>query len=103
MKDRCCCGCCFFPPGARCLLFAIGVISTLFPTLSVLSMITVLLLLFVVVWSDPFVRIFPPAIEGRDLNPTLQTILGYPPPVPLLYSGYGGLMVAAGGAGLAAT
>ena len=30
------------------------------------------LLLFVVGWSDPFVRIFPPAIEGRDLNPMLQ-------------------------------
>ena len=68
----------------------------LFPlTLSVLSMVTALLLLFVVVWSDPFVRIFPPAIEGRDLNPMLQH-LGLILHPPLLYLGYGGLMVAAG-------
>lgn len=70
--------------------------DALFPlTLSVLSMITALLLLFVVVWSDPFVRIFPPAIEGRDLNPMLQH-LGLILHPPLLYPGYGGLMVAAG-------
>ncbi len=70
--------------------------DALFPlTLSVLSMITALLLLFVVVWSDPFVRIFPPAIEGRDLNPMLQH-LGLILHPPLLYLGYGGLMVAAG-------
>ncbi|WP_071828877.1 heme lyase NrfEFG subunit NrfF [Citrobacter sp. S-77] len=70
--------------------------DTLFPlTLSVLSIMTALLLLFVVVWSDPFVRIFPPAIEGRDLNPMLQHpgLIFHP---PLLYLGYGGLMVAAG-------
>ncbi|ELE6664545.1 heme lyase CcmF/NrfE family subunit [Salmonella enterica] len=68
----------------------------LFPlTLSVLSMVTALLLLFVVVWSDPFARIFPPAIEGRDLNPMLQH-LGLILHPPLLYLGYGGLMVAAG-------
>ncbi|RNW20073.1 heme lyase NrfEFG subunit NrfF [Citrobacter werkmanii] len=68
----------------------------LFPlTLSVLSMVTALLLLFVVVWSDPFVRIFPPAIEGRDLNPMLQH-LGLILHPPLLYLGYGGLMVATG-------
>ncbi|MCU6176793.1 heme lyase NrfEFG subunit NrfF [Citrobacter cronae] len=70
--------------------------DALFPlTLSVLSMITALLLLFVVVWSDPFARIFPPAIEGRDLNPMLQH-LGLILHPPLLYLGYGGLMVAAG-------
>ncbi len=48
-----------------------------------------------VLWSDPFVRIFPPAIEGRDLNPMLQHpgLIFHP---PLLYLGYGGgLMVAA--------
>ncbi|HCJ6375478.1 heme lyase NrfEFG subunit NrfF [Citrobacter sp. RHBSTW-00671] len=70
--------------------------DALFPlTLSVLSMMLALLLLFVVVWSDPFVRIFPPAIEGRDLNPMLQH-LGLILHPPLLYLGYGGLMVAAG-------
>ncbi|HCD7251915.1 TPA: heme lyase CcmF/NrfE family subunit [Citrobacter farmeri] len=68
----------------------------LFPlTLSVLCMIAAFLLLFIVFWSDPFVRIFPPAIEGRDLNPMLQH-LGLILHPPLLYLGYGGLMVAAG-------
>lgn len=70
--------------------------EALFPlTLSLLSLITALLLLFVVVWSDPFARIFPPAIEGRDLNPMLQH-LGLILHPPLLYLGYGGLMVATG-------
>lgn len=70
--------------------------DALFPlTLSLLSLIIALLLLFVVVWSDPFARIFPPAIEGRDLNPMLQH-LGLILHPPLLYLGYGGLMVATG-------
>lgn len=70
--------------------------DALFPlTLCVLSFITALLLLFVMLWSDPFARIFPPAIEGRDLNPMLQH-LGLILHPPLLYLGYGGLMVAAG-------
>lgn len=70
--------------------------DALFPlTLSLLSLITALLLLFVVVWSDPFARIFPPAIEGRDLNPMLQH-LGLILHPPLLYLGNGGLMVATG-------
>ena len=67
----------------------------LFPlTLAVLSLMLAALLLFVVLWSDPFMRIFPPAIEGRDLNPMLQHpgLIFHP---PLLYLGYGGLMVAA--------
>ncbi|HEM8564414.1 TPA: heme lyase CcmF/NrfE family subunit [Citrobacter farmeri] len=68
----------------------------LFPlTLSVLCTIAAFLLLFIVFWSDPFVRIFPSAIEGRDLNPMLQH-LGLILHPPLLYLGYGGLMVAAG-------
>lgn len=68
----------------------------LFPlTLSVICTIAAFLLLFIVFWSDPFVRIFPPAIEGRDLNPMLQH-LGLILHPPLLYLGYGGLMVAAG-------
>lgn len=68
----------------------------LFPlTLSVLAVMLALLLCFIVVWSDPFIRIFPPAIEGRDLNPMLQH-LGLILHPPLLYLGYGGLMVAAG-------
>ncbi|WP_072091807.1 heme lyase CcmF/NrfE family subunit [Trabulsiella odontotermitis] len=63
-------------------------------TLTLLSALTALLLLFVVIWSDPFVRLFPPAVEGRDLNPMLQHI-GLILHPPLLYLGYGGLIVAA--------
>ncbi|MFO6485580.1 hypothetical protein ACLBR5_30700 [Escherichia coli] len=74
MKVRCCFGCCCFPPGSA--LFAWHYrqqTDPLFPlTLAVLSLMLAALLLFVVLWSDPFVRIFPPAIEGRDLNPMLQ-------------------------------
>lgn len=70
--------------------------APLFPlTVGMLCAITAFLLLFIVFWSDPFVRLFPPAIEGRDLNPMLQHpgLILHP---PLLYLGYGGLMVAAG-------
>lgn len=69
--------------------------DALFPlTLCVLSIVTAALLLFIVAWSDPFARLFPPAIEGRDLNPMLQHpgLIFHP---PLLYLGYAGLTVAA--------
>lgn len=62
--------------------------------LIVLAVIIAALLLFIVVYSDPFARIFPPAIEGRDLNPMLQHwgLILHP---PLLYLGYSGLIVVA--------
>ena len=63
-------------------------------TLIVLAVIIAGLLLFIVIYSDPFTRIFPPAIEGRDLNPMLQHwgLILHP---PLLYLGYSGLIVVA--------
>ena len=63
-------------------------------TLALLAIIIAALLIFVLGYSDPFTRIFPPAIEGRDLNPMLQHI-GLILHPPLLYLGYGGLTVAA--------
>ncbi|EMT6576878.1 heme lyase CcmF/NrfE family subunit [Providencia rettgeri] len=66
---------------------------SVFPlTLTLLAIISTALLLFIVFYSDPFVRIFPPAVEGRDLNPMLQHwgLILHP---PLLYLGYSGLMV----------
>ncbi|WP_333893691.1 heme lyase NrfEFG subunit NrfE, partial [Atlantibacter subterraneus] len=63
-------------------------------TLALLGIITAALLIFVLLYSDPFTRIFPPAIEGRDLNPMLQHI-GLILHPPLLYLGYGGLTIAA--------
>ncbi|MFP1482652.1 cytochrome c biogenesis protein CcsA [Escherichia coli] len=62
-------------------------------TLAVYSLMLAALLLFVVLWSDPFVRIFPPAIEGRRISIRCCNIPSVHP--PLLYLGYGGLMVAA--------
>ena len=63
-------------------------------TLALLGIITAALLVFILLYSDPFTRIFPPAIEGRDLNPMLQHI-GLILHPPLLYAGYGGLTVVA--------
>ncbi|WP_071608914.1 heme lyase CcmF/NrfE family subunit [Entomohabitans teleogrylli] len=69
--------------------------DALFPlTQALLACITFALLIFIVCFSDPFVRIFPPAVEGRDLNPMLQHI-GLILHPPLLYLGYGGLTVSA--------
>lgn len=61
-------------------------------TLTLIAVINAALLLFIVLYSDPFARIFPPAIEGRDLNPMLQHwgLILHP---PLLYLGYSGLII----------
>ena len=50
-------------------------------------------LLFVLLTSNPFARLVPPALEGRDLNPLLQDpgMVLHP---PLLYMGYVGFAVA---------
>jgi cytochrome c-type biogenesis protein CcmF len=48
---------------------------------------------FLLFTSNPFTRLFPPAAEGRDLNPLLQdpAMVIHP---PLLYMGYVGFAVA---------
>jgi cytochrome c-type biogenesis protein CcmF len=49
-------------------------------------------LLFIVLASNPFLRVVPPPIEGRGLNPILQDpALAFHP--PFLYGGYVGLSV----------
>jgi cytochrome c-type biogenesis protein CcmF len=50
-------------------------------------------LLFILTTSDPFDRLFPPAPDGRDLNPLLQDpgMVFHP---PMLYMGYVGFSVA---------
>ena len=50
-------------------------------------------LLFMLTTSDPFDRLFPPAPDGRDLNPLLQDpgMVFHP---PMLYMGYVGMSVA---------
>ncbi|KGJ08304.1 heme lyase CcmF/NrfE family subunit [Paracoccus sphaerophysae] len=58
--------------------------------LSVQGAIGAAFLAFIVLTSNPFERMFPPAFDGRDLNPLLQDPgLAFHP--PFLYLGYVGL------------
>ena len=61
--------------------------------LAVQGMIAVGFLLFILLTSNPFLRAFPPAPNGRGLNPVLQDPgLAFHP--PFLYLGYVGFSVA---------
>jgi cytochrome c-type biogenesis protein CcmF len=61
--------------------------------LSVMGLVSVGFLLFMLVTSNPFDRLFPAAPDGRDLNPLLQDpgMVIHP---PMLYMGYVGFSVA---------
>jgi cytochrome c-type biogenesis protein CcmF len=61
--------------------------------LSVMAMISIGFLLFMLLTSNPFARLFPAAADGRDLNPLLQdpAMVAHP---PMLYMGYVGFCVA---------
>ncbi len=61
--------------------------------LAVMGMVGIGFLLFMLVTSNPFDRIFPAPLEGRDLNPLLQDP-GLAVHPPLLYMGYVGFSVA---------
>lgn len=61
--------------------------------LSVMGFISVGFLLFTLLTSNPFERLLPAAIDGRDLNPLLQDI-GLAIHPPMLYMGYVGFSVA---------
>ena len=60
--------------------------------IGVLGLISVGFLLFMLLTSNPFERMVPAAIEGRDLNPLLQDfgLIIHP---PMLYMGYVGFAV----------
>jgi cytochrome c-type biogenesis protein CcmF len=58
-------------------------------TLIVHSAILSGFLLFILLTSNPFIRVFPPPLNGEDLNPLLQDI-GLALHPPLLYLGYVG-------------
>ena len=60
--------------------------------LAVQSSIAVAFVLFILVTSNPFLRITEPPLEGRDLNPILQDP-GLAIHPPLLYLGYVGLSI----------
>jgi len=61
--------------------------------LSVMGIVSVGFLLFMLLTSNPFTRIFPVPPDGRDLNPLLQdpAMVAHP---PMLYMGYVGFSVA---------
>src|SRR5437763_1884203 len=61
--------------------------------LAVQSSIAVAFIVFILVTSNPFLRIAEPPFEGRDLNPILQDP-GLAIHPPLLYLGYVGLSIA---------
>jgi len=60
--------------------------------LGVLGIVSVGMLLFTLLTSNPFDRLFPAAADGNDLNPLLQDpgLVIHP---PILYAGYVGLAV----------
>ena len=61
--------------------------------LGVLGLLAVGFLLFILTTSNPFTRLMPVPVEGRDLNPLLQDpgLVFHP---PMLYMGYVGFSVA---------
>ena len=61
--------------------------------LSVQAMVAAAFYLFILITSNPFLRIADVPIEGRDLNPVLQDI-GLAIHPPLLYVGYVGFSIA---------
>jgi len=61
--------------------------------LSVQAMIAVGFYLFILLTSNPFERVFPPAVDGQDLNPLLQDP-GLAIHPPMLYLGYVGFSMA---------
>ena len=79
--------------------FAVSIFSKNLPqevisrVLAVLGLIAVGFYLFMLITSNPFERLFPAAVEGRDLNPLLQDpgMIYHP---PMLYMGYVGFSVA---------
>jgi cytochrome c-type biogenesis protein CcmF len=79
--------------------FAVSVFSRYLPlamvsrVLGVMGLISVGFLLFMLLTSNPFDRLMPAAMDGRDLNPLLQDpgMVMHP---PMLYMGYVGFSVA---------
>ena len=67
--------------------------ATVARVLGVMGMISIGFLLFLLLTSNPFERLFPAPIEGRDLNPLLQDV-GLAIHPPMLYMGYVGFSVA---------
>ena len=67
--------------------------TTIARVLGVMGMVAVGFILFLLLTSNPFERLFPTPVEGRDLNPLLQDP-GLAIHPPMLYMGYVGFSVA---------
>ncbi|HWG03975.1 MAG TPA: heme lyase CcmF/NrfE family subunit [Beijerinckiaceae bacterium] len=79
--------------GALVALFSRGMPEDLRANvLAVQAWIVAAFLLFILLTSNPFARLFPPPIEGDDLNPLLQDP-GLAIHPPLLYLGYVGFSI----------
>ncbi len=61
--------------------------------LGVMGLVSIGFILFLLLTSNPFARLFPVPVEGRDLNPLLQDP-GLAIHPPMLYMGYVGFSVA---------
>jgi cytochrome c-type biogenesis protein CcmF len=80
--------------GAMVALFHKGMASDLKAmVLAVQGLVAAAFFLFILFTSNPFERLVPPPLEGRDLNPLLQDI-GLAIHPPLLYVGYVGFSIA---------
>jgi len=79
--------------------FAVTIFSRSLPNymvarvLGVMGFVSIGFLLFILLTSNPFERVFPMPLEGKDLNPLLQDpgLVIHP---PMLYMGYVGFSVA---------
>ncbi|UCI06756.1 heme lyase CcmF/NrfE family subunit [Mesorhizobium sp. B1-1-8] len=79
--------------GALVAVFGANLPATLKANvLAVQGMIGAAFFLFILATSNPFIRLNPAPIEGRDLNPVLQD-LGLAIHPPLLYLGYVGFSI----------
>jgi cytochrome c-type biogenesis protein CcmF len=67
--------------------------TTVARVLGVMGLISIGFILFLLLTSNPFDRLFPAPLEGRDLNPLLQDP-GLAIHPPMLYMGYVGFSVA---------
>jgi cytochrome c-type biogenesis protein CcmF len=80
--------------GAAVALFSRNLpLAMISRVISVQAMVAIGFLLFTLITSNPFERIFPVPPEGRDLNPLLQDF-GLAIHPPMLYMGYVGFSVA---------
>ncbi|MGJ0431474.1 heme lyase CcmF/NrfE family subunit [Methylobacter sp.] len=67
--------------------------TTVARVLGVMGLVAIGFILFLLLTSNPFERLFPVPVEGRDLNPLLQDP-GLAIHPPMLYMGYVGFSVA---------